>query len=121
MNYFKGWFLIDFVSIVPIDVILMIWDRPELSKLKSVKIIRLLRLLKLIRVLRASRMFARWQNYISVTYSTQALVFSSGLLAFSAHLVACLWGMTGMFFLEMECPDGEAGQPVLPDGDETAN
>ena len=34
-NYFRGWFMIDFVSIVPIDVILMVWNKPELSKLKS--------------------------------------------------------------------------------------
>jgi hypothetical protein len=112
-NYLSGWFLIDFVSIVPVSELLMVMNRSDLQKLKAIKIVRLLRLLKLVRVLRASRMISRWQNHISITFATQSLAACAVRLFFSAHLTACLWGMAGMFFLEMECPDGQYGDPVI--------
>ena len=62
-RYFSSWFIIDFVSILPFNVVdVAMGDTIDLSQFKAFRIIRLLRLAKLLRVLKASRIFARWQS-----------------------------------------------------------
>merc|ERR1719316_528812 len=61
-HYLKGWFVIDFISILPFDIIGFVYDDPAIQKMKVIRIIRILRLLKIARVLRASRIVKRWQN-----------------------------------------------------------
>ena len=60
-NYLTSWFLVDFISIVPVDLIAMAAmgevdgadSTGNASKLRAIKTIRLLRLLKLARIIRA--------------------------------------------------------------------
>jgi len=54
-NYLRGWFTIDFLSIVPYDTIGSAIESDLLNELKSLRLFRLMRLLKLFRVLRAGR------------------------------------------------------------------
>ena len=63
-NYIKGWFLLDVVSVLPFDVMMMIM--PDIFSMgpmaRSFKLIRIMRLIKLARVLRASRIIQRCAN-----------------------------------------------------------
>ena len=45
-----------------------------MASLRPLRMIRLLRLLKLARILRASRIFRRWENSISLSYSFMSLI-----------------------------------------------
>merc|ERR1719428_1285292 len=72
-NYFKTWFFIDLISILPFDF-LGLWLAPQdagsdTSQLRVFKAIRGLRLIKLVRILRASRILARWESRISASAS----------------------------------------------------
>ncbi|KAF0694782.1 Aste57867_14380 [Aphanomyces stellatus] len=107
--YLKSWFVLDFISIIPLDVISLIADPttdpsttdPTAPKstsvtqhLKIIRIIRLFRLIKLVRVLRASRIYSRWEAVLGFKYTTVKLAkFLSGVLIL-AHWLACLWGLT---------------------------
>ena len=71
-RYLRSWFTLDLVSILPFDILGMSFDSDVVSSLKIIRVIRLLRLLKLVRVFRASRIFARWETQIEVSYSTLA-------------------------------------------------
>ena len=48
--YLKGWFAIDFVSILPYDLLGEVIDSGEVSRLKTIRLVRLFRLLKLLRM-----------------------------------------------------------------------
>lgn len=72
-QYLKGWFCIDVVSTLPLDVIgLMIKGMPV--SLKAVRLLRLLRLMKLARMLRATRTLQHWQNRLNVSYTKVELI-----------------------------------------------
>jgi len=84
--YMKSWFILDFVSVLPFDTLGLALDDPVcaekprsardtcISDLKIFRVIRLLRLLKLLRILRASRIFKRWEQHMSMSYSMRSLV-----------------------------------------------
>ena len=93
VHYFKGWFAIDIVSILPFDEMSMLAsggdkDSPFASLLKMVRIIRLLRLLKLFRVLKASRVYKRWEARMAIPYAYIALIKFSVLLLVVGHWMA---------------------------------
>jgi hypothetical protein len=86
-NYLRFWFWIDFVSIIPFDLIaLLIQD----NNIKGIRLVRLLRLLKLFRIFRLSRILQRWEQRMTMKYSTLALLkFAFGMLML-AHWLSCL-------------------------------
>lgn len=72
-TYLRGWFVIDVISTLPLDVIgLMIKGMPV--SLKAVRLLRLLRLMKLARMLRATRTLQHWQNRLNVSYTKVELL-----------------------------------------------
>lgn len=113
-NYLKGWFLLDFVSCLPIDLILM-GLKPatvnsgssaasDVSSLKALKIARLIRLFKLIRVLRVSKLGKVWAHildYIEDRWGQSKILtfFKVGFLCCAisliGHIMACLWFLCG--------------------------
>merc|ERR1719379_137161 len=72
LRYLKSWFLLDFFSVLPFDVIALVSDDPATQNLMAFRLIRLLRLLKLLRMLRASRILVRWEMKIAISYTSQA-------------------------------------------------
>ena len=65
----------------------------QLSLIGATSMLRLLRLIKLVRILRASRIFARWENSISMKYATRELIALLGLVVLTLHWISCLLGM----------------------------
>jgi len=93
-QYLKCWFWIDLVSILPFDMLGVIFDSDELNKAKALRVVRLFRLAKLLRILRAGRMFDRWESAVAVNYSVLTLVKFLFLTVIVAHWMACVWHMT---------------------------
>ena len=96
-RYLKGWFIIDFLSTVPIDNIAQLAMGPEgtdaknLRTLKMIRGLRLLRLLKLARLLKLKKVTAILEE--SGVFNP-ALFKLFGLLLqilFIAHMLACGW------------------------------
>ena len=104
-RYLKGWFTIDFISVLPFWIIEMMVDGqkdgaaggdeaggPE-SLLRVVRAVRLLRLTKLTKVLGMSRILKRYEAHMDVTYAVLSLLKMVFLIVAWSHLQACAWGM----------------------------
>ena len=101
-HYLKGWFMLDVISAVPTDTIMLAMDGGasisgggEGTPTVAARLLRLVRLVKLIRIVRISRIFARWQASIGLSYAVTTLVEFLLLVVIMAHWLACLWAFVG--------------------------
>ena len=75
IKYLRGWFVVDIISCIPFEILSIAFeDTVDPKLLKPIKMLRLLRLLKLMRIVRASRIFTRWDNHISMSYTAKSLL-----------------------------------------------
>mmetsp|Transcript_22010 Transcript_22010/g.39445 ORF Transcript_22010/g.39445 Transcript_22010/m.39445 type:complete len:654 (-) Transcript_22010:75-2036(-) len=93
-HYLKGWFIIDFVSILPFDLLGLVSHNDTLERAKLLKIIRQFRLFKLLRAVKASRFFGRLEENLSIAYHTLHLIKCIVILIISCHWTACAWALT---------------------------
>jgi voltage-gated potassium channel Kch len=92
-SYLRGWFVLDVVSILPFDLVSIIFNNGAVSKLKILRVLRLLKLMKLLRIFRAARIFQRLETQYTIDYSALELV-KFGILALTcSHWMACAWGL----------------------------
>eukprot|EP00397_Hematodinium_sp_SG-2012_P001168 GEMP01001169.1.p1 GENE.GEMP01001169.1~~GEMP01001169.1.p1 ORF type:complete len:1624 (+),score=210.31 GEMP01001169.1:37-4908(+) len=99
-SYVTSWFLIDFISVIPFDVIGAGSGSPKLEKLKTLRIIRLLRLLKLILMAHTPRIITRMRIEMSIPFAYISLLKMSMYILIGAHWAACMFGLAGMLQLE---------------------
>lgn len=92
-NYLRTWFLVDIISVLPLDILAVTSSSP--SQLKAMRLIRLLRLLKLMRVIKASRILQRFEEKITVPYAIVSMCKFMTLLLIVGHWMACVWVMIG--------------------------
>lgn len=94
INYMKGMFFIDVVSVLPFWILDL---NPELAGqgtlLRVPRLLRLAKLTKLLRVLRASRVYNRWHKMIVTNSSAQIvmLIELTVVMLASVHLMGCVW------------------------------
>jgi potassium voltage-gated channel Eag-related subfamily H protein 7 len=104
-RYLRGWFWLDFFSLLPYDCIgFLDTSSGEVGAADvsaKFRIVRLLRLLKLLRIVRASRVFQRWEFKLGIIHSTKKAGVLSFCLATAVHWFACAWAM----FASLEPPD----------------
>ena len=97
--YLKGWFTIDFITCLPLDmIVLSAMDATGESgsgDYTLLRLLRMLRIMKLARIVRAARIFNRWQDHISISFATLSLFKFTFLTVVLAHWLACLWGFVG--------------------------
>ena len=69
-HYFRNWFWVDAVSVVPYDYVshLAAESGTNGRHLKALRLVRLLRLVKLVRIVRGSRILERWETSMAVPY-----------------------------------------------------
>lgn len=101
-HYAKRWMLVDFVSVVPFELIYPC-GREGLN-LGVLRTIRLLRLLKLLRLLRGIRMVQRWHTTIGFSMRKSMLYQLLGFVMIAAHWLACFLGIMSRLQQE-ECPE----------------
>ena len=92
-TYLKGWFTIDIISVMPFDLIALIFKDGAVGKLKILRVLRLLRLMKLLRILRAGRIFQRLETQYQIDYSQLELVKFVILALMTSHWMACAFGI----------------------------
>eukprot|EP00435_Cladocopium_sp_Y103_P035114 s2535_g9.t1 len=92
-HYLLTWFPLDFVTIIPFDVLSLTWNADNLKELKIVKIIRAVRLLKLMRILKSSRWLHKLEIALSIPYQHIALVRFLFGLVLVCHWLSCFWAM----------------------------
>ncbi|CEM39207.1 unnamed protein product [Vitrella brassicaformis CCMP3155] len=112
-HYLKGWFAIDLLSILPFDVLGLLYESKTIQRLKIVRALRLLRLLKLARVLSTSRVFKQMETSVSWPYGKIALVKFAVLIVVAGHWMACCWGLVG----RMEESIAKESGPLPPGAD----
>jgi Ca2+-binding EF-hand superfamily protein len=105
-RYLKTWFLVDFVSCVPISYVLLLVKELEQSdeqsggsQLKVAKILRLIRLGKnLARIARLKKLksiIANYEDYLEPILTSLNLLKLFLLLLFMGHVMACFWYAVG--------------------------
>lgn len=101
-HYLRNWFVIDFASVIPLDLIFPCNRSGGLGfNLDIVRAIRLLRLLKMLRLLRSIRIFRRWQAEFGFSLRKTMLYQLMAVATVAAHWAACILGL-----LERLQPDG---------------
>jgi hypothetical protein len=80
IQYFKGWFFLDFISVLPFELLGFMSAGGGVADLKILRVVRLARLLKLLRVLRASRKLRKWQVYANLRYASLQILQVSHIL-----------------------------------------
>lgn len=93
-RYLQGWFIVDFVSVFPWEILGGLLDDDNVSSLALLRIFRLFRLLKLVRLVRASRILKRWEASLELRYSVMHLCYFLLLCVAVSHWLACLWRLS---------------------------
>ena len=98
--YLKSWFIIDFVSSIPIDLLFLdqAEDADEGSGARSgIKLLKGLRIFKLLRVLRLQRIINRLETHHHVNPSMLRMGKLVGILITTWHWLGCsYWGVAAM-------------------------
>ena len=109
-HYFRGWFLVDLVSVLTliIDVIPVSeamraaelsasdaslaqeTDADDFGSLRIFRVLRVLRLIKLVRLLKTSRLLKRWQTAIAIDFSVQTMLWCLFSYLLAGHWFACI-------------------------------
>lgn len=125
-SYLRGWFLLDFVSILPFDIVTVIAGPNDLSDMKILRLLRPLKVLRLFKMLRASRMWKRYERDLAIPFSQLTMVKLIILLLTLCHWLACLWGFVGLALVDLNCSrapgddeedPGLGGRPLRDFGD----
>ena len=100
-NYIRGWFVIDFVSCLPVTYIALIGQAIEGSDggggsgaTRIFKTLRLLRLAKLLRIARLKKLLTKYEDLFDAN-QYMGLALTLFVICFSAHLMACAWYSIG--------------------------
>eukprot|EP00924_Labyrinthula_sp_SR-Ha-C_P002834 maker-scaffold_13-snap-gene-8.4-mRNA-1 protein AED:0.00 eAED:0.00 QI:61/1/1/1/1/1/2/317/622 len=92
-QYFKTWFFIDFIPVIPYDLILLLissGNNENLGSIRFLRIIRVLKLLKILRVLKLSVLYREFHDSIPLKHTTVTLLRFVCMMLFLSHWVACI-------------------------------
>jgi len=96
-QYVAGWFWIDIISVLPIDMVCIFIQKNELemgsfSGVRNLRVVKLLRLLRLLRITRIARMIDRLPTQMGLSYSFLSMLKNMAVVILCCHWIACLWG-----------------------------
>ena len=113
-KYLSGWFMIDFSSSIPIDLILFIVEEASgtggeggssFKLAKLLKGLRLVRLMKLLRLLKITKYLKNLQEEVQINPAIIELCTLGVQTVFLVHLAGCLWHWTAILSLPDEEPE----------------
>ncbi|KAJ8357739.1 hypothetical protein SKAU_G00205330 [Synaphobranchus kaupii] len=101
IKYLKTWFIVDFVSSIPVDYIVLIVERGMDSEVyktaRALRIVRFTKILSLLRLLRLSRLIRyihQWEEIFHMTYDLASAVMRIfnliGMMLLLCHWDGCL-------------------------------
>eukprot|EP01043_Picozoa_sp_COSAG02_P029200 COSAG02_NODE_1806_length_10867_cov_7.575130_5_plen_748_part_01 len=98
-KYLQGWFVLDFISVLPVTYIGYAMNGHGSAEtggeLKLMKVFRMLRLAKLLRLARLKRLVRRLVDQYEIFAKASRLTSIMLAIVFFAHLVACAWHLAG--------------------------
>ena len=96
-HYLRHWFLIDFVSCLPVSYISYFSSDGEKGigdQFKAAKVLRLFRLAKMLRLARVIRILRKYEETINLA-PFLGVAFTLACILFAAHLLACFYYLVG--------------------------
>ncbi|XP_069483344.1 potassium/sodium hyperpolarization-activated cyclic nucleotide-gated channel 1 isoform X2 [Ambystoma mexicanum] len=101
INYLKSWFVVDFISSIPVDYIFLIVEKGMDSEVyktaRALRIVRFTKILSLLRLLRLSRLIRyihQWEEIFHMTYDLASAVVRIfnliGMMLLLCHWDGCL-------------------------------
>ena len=99
IHYLKGWFIVDFLSCVPVQWVgyAVQGNTQEAAgdDLKAVKILRLARMTKMMRLARLKRLMMKYQDSFANLMQYMSMYFLVLVIVFLAHMLSCFFYMVG--------------------------
>jgi hypothetical protein len=109
-NYFRTWFVIDFLSGVPMSIIMVIMERTtnkniSVSSVLSTKFIKFFRLITLVKLVSVGKIFKLTQrnkfvekacSVITVDQDVSSLLKNLFSMIVLIHIVGCVWAIGGV-------------------------
>jgi hypothetical protein len=96
-NYMRGFFVIDVLSILPVNYVEWALGRDESGgdNLKTLKILRLVRLTRLLRLARVKKLLKTYTDMLENLAGVFSLLSVCVGAIFLSHFVSCLWYWVG--------------------------
>jgi CRP-like cAMP-binding protein len=93
-TYLRSWFLVDLLSCIPFDLLLLLMidsSSANLRLIQLVRIARLLRFVKLLHIVNFIKQFYRLEDLLDISPAFLGLCATLIKVIFIAHLVCCMW------------------------------
>lgn len=99
LTYLKGWFLIDFIAIIPFDMFLGVSGYNGLTRIlklpKLYRLIKMTRLIRMFKILKQRNKLVKYMGeFMKIGVGFERLLFFLLLFLIICHIVACLWIFT---------------------------
>jgi len=91
-HYIRGWFTVDFISLIPYDI-LQLEVFPLFCGATLVSRLRVLRLLKMLRICRTPRILTRLESKVAIDYSLLTMIQFIAVTILTSHWLGCIWGL----------------------------
>lgn len=102
-HYLKSWFVLDFISSIPINYVMLLFLGQE--RAAKYRILRMFRLFRLLRLARIKRLVQRYQDSFDLG-PYLGLLGTLATILFAAHAMACGWYFMGTSSVAREDGDG---------------
>lgn len=91
-RYLKGWFVPDFMSSFPFDLLIdASGTEADPNQVRLLKVIRIMRMVKIVRMVRIQRLLRKLQEGMGVKNGVMVSIKFMLFTMFAAHFQACLW------------------------------
>ena len=95
-TYLKGWFFVDFISIIPIDIIFNVGGFTQLLRVAKIgklgKLVKLTRLLRVLKIMKdQSRILSYLNDFLKIGLGFERLFFFGLIFFIVCHILTCLW------------------------------
>jgi hypothetical protein len=96
MEYIKTWFLIDVISVIPFDLILMVQGTNKLARFTRIgKFYKILRMIKMVRLLKVARVrnniVKNLSEALKIGVGFERLLLLFIIFIVLVHVLGCLW------------------------------
>lgn len=100
--YFKTWFMVDFISIIPFDLILLYGGVNQISRFSRIgKLYKIVRMMKMIRLLKIAKVRNKivkdLSHVLRIGVGFERLIFMMLIFCLLVHVIACMWIFIGTF------------------------
>lgn len=95
-KYLRGWFIIDFFSIIPFNIILEQSNYHKLVRLarigKMYKLIKMSRMVRMLKIVKERNKLVKYLNEVlKIGIGFERLLFLMLIFLVLCHIAACLW------------------------------